>query len=192
MAWHNRRGRRPRRRRHGFWTRHTYESSPDPRCRCSRSPWRNRRPSRPSPRTGRDSPPAGRSAGCCAPASPPRVPGSRGSPAGRRALWGAASSPRPSIISGKPVRSATSVTGRPASLQRLVGAPRRDRDRHRARTKRFGEIDDARLVGNGEKRARDAANVGCHGPPNSLRPSCPAMVNGTTVPGVADRRRRRA
>ena len=68
---------------------------------------------------------------------------------------------RPSIISGKPVSSATSSTLRPASASALRGAAGRD-ELDAVAGERAGEIDQAGLVGHREQGAGDAARVFGH------------------------------
>ena len=92
---------------------------------------------------------------CRAPASRPGAPGWRGPP--RSPPWTAGCSvfTRPSIISGKPVRSVTSRTGRPASASALRVPPVETSSTPRS-CERAREIDEAGLVGHGEKGARHA------------------------------------
>ena len=59
---------------------------------------------------------------------------------------------RPSSISGKPVTSATSVTGRPAARKALRGASRGEQF-HAEAGETLGELDQARLVGRAQERA---------------------------------------
>ena len=66
---------------------------------------------------------------------------------------------RPSIISGKPVSSATSLTGSAGFGDRLGGAAGRDQlDAGRAEGR--GEIDEAGLVGNRDQRPADPDQIG--------------------------------
>src|ERR1700756_4822114 len=68
---------------------------------------------------------------------------------------------RPSIISGKPVRSETSRTARPAAVSAARGA--RGDDLDTAGGQRLREFDQAALVGHRDQGARNLACVG-HGP----------------------------
>ena len=92
----------PRRGR-GSWRRRG--SSPGRRCRCSRCSRRSRRRPRPSPRTGRGSPPRGRSARCRAPPSARRCSARSRRPSRPPWICGTSVFTRPSRISGKPVWS---------------------------------------------------------------------------------------
>ena len=66
---------------------------------------------------------------------------------------------RPSMISGKPVWSLTSITFSPASRKRLGRAAGRQ-DRHAVRRQRLAELDQAGLVGDGDQRPLDLREIG--------------------------------
>ena len=73
-------------------------------------------------------------------------------------IFGCSVLTRPSMISGKPVRSATSRTGEPGVAQRACGAAGR-KQFDAARGQRAREFDEAGLVGNREQRAAGARDI---------------------------------
>ena len=109
--------RRPPRRARGSWP--PSGSSPDRRCRCSRSPRRTARRAPPSRGTDTGSRPPDRSAtmpACCISCAVLRRSAGPRMPPWTR---GCSVLTRPSRISGAPVKSLTSRTGTPAACERL-------------------------------------------------------------------------
>ena len=140
-------------------------ASPGRRCRCSRSRRRACCPGSPTRCSNGYRFTTSRSIGampCSAitassmPARPSRPPWISGC----RVLT------RPSMISGKPVTSDTSRTGRPASRSARGGAAG-GQQFDAARGERAGQFDQAGLVGNGQQRAADL-----HRGPAGGRKSC--------------------
>ncbi len=155
------------------------------RCRCSRSRLpRSRPPWRWSPRRRRGSRTPGRSCRCRAPRLPPcaRATSRRAS----RPPWtrGCSVLTRPSIISGKPVRSSIGRTGTPASASALAVPPVETISTPNSVDERAAELDDAGLVGDRDERALDG-DVG-HG--DWLPCWWLQTVTGRTAGGPADSR----
>ena len=147
---------RPRRRR-GSWP--PSGSSPGRRCRCSRRTRRSPRRAPPWPRTGRGSRRAGRSAPMPCSVIAAACSGASRTPSRPPCTTGCRVFTRPSIISGKPVSSATSFTGRPAAAMAARGAAGRDQ-LDAGGGQRPGGLDEAGLVGDRDQGAADGDEVG--------------------------------
>ena len=114
----------------------------------------SRRPrGRRSARTGTGSRPRGRQLDLVLVGRLRGAPGRRDGPAGRRGARGCSVLTRPSMISGKPVKSRSPRTSSPAARARRRAAGGEELDAELARR---GELDDAALVGDRQQRARES------------------------------------